>query len=104
MKGVSPTDWRRPHRYLAAAYFALILVAGSIVVWFQWPFWSAYSHAVGLRRLLLTAVLIYAALDLIRIPLARGSSISLSFLVLLTTLLISANPTVPIPVAVAGSL
>jgi len=104
MESVSPSDWKRPYRYMVAAYFALILVAGSIVVWFQWPFWSEYARVAGFNRLLLSAIAVYFSLDLIRIPLATGSTISVSFPVLVTALLVSAVPAIPIPIAMVGSL
>jgi len=97
-------DWKRPYRYLVALYYALITVAGSIVVLCHWPFWSRYAVPVSLDRLLLFTVLFYVVLDSIRIPFASGSTISLSFPIVLTVLLVSSNPANAVTVAICGSL
>jgi hypothetical protein len=104
MKSISPSDWKRPYRYLAAAYFAFVAVAGLVVVQCEWPGWQRYAHEIELNRLLLAALVIYSVLDLIRIPFLSGSAISLGFPVLLIALLARGDPAVPILIGVTGSL
>ena len=132
MRSVFSGDWRRPYRYLAAAYISLVTIAGLTVIWLQWPIWLRYVRDRDLKWLLLAAVLMYAVLDLIRIPLPGGwrrqrrphlhtrsldlgrtrfaiffpggPVISLGFSILLIVLLTHADPAAPILVAVVGSL
>ena len=104
MRNMPEVDWKRPYRYLAALYYVLVTVTGLIVFLVHRSFWSRYIHPIELDRLFLSAALLYAVLDLIRIPFPGGSIISLSFPVSLTALLASSNPTGAILIAVIGSL
>lgn len=103
METMLEVDWKKPYRHLATLYHALIITAGLIVILLYRPFWSQYTAPAQLERLLLP-VLLYASLDMIRIPLPNGSSVPLGFPVLLTVLVRSVNPAGVIPIAIAGAL
>jgi len=102
---MSETDWKRPYRCLAVQHFVLVTFTGVVIVLSHQPFWSQYLSSTELDYpWLLLAVLLYAVLDLIRIPFTNGSVVSLGFPIVLYALLMDANPTTATLIVVAGSL